>query len=618
MDDEKARPGNGTGTGATGELTNSADIVAESAQNVKSDLALIEKIKRSKNGAEFVRLWDGDMTGYHSHAEAVRALCDTLAWWTNRNPERVERLFRKSALYTDEWDVDSGGGTDGKAVIQAACDNCQGGYDPTAHFKEQADKITVRTESGTRSLADFHPENNNRYRFTDLGAGNLFADWYQRRARYCPERKKWMIYGGRIWEADEGNVKTMQLCKELADALVIYGLGLPESAERDAFRKFAESWQVRRYRETVLKDAASVYPVSALEFDKDPFTFNCQNGTLNLRDFAFRPHNAADMLTLISGANYDPDAKSPLWESTVNDIFQGDRALTVFTQKLYGKCLTGDTSDDRFYIKHGLTTRNGKSTMCETLRRLLGRGYCRSVKPETLAQRKYVNASAPSEDLARLKGARAVIVSEPDKNMTLSAGLIKTLSGGDTLSARNLNESTIEFTPCAKVILNANHLPRIDDSTVFTSGRVCVIPYNRHFREEERDKHREEKLASPENLSGILNWCLDGLRLIYEIGFDPPESVKMATDEYWEQSDKAKRFFSERLVRNPDGEIRTQEVYAQYSAWCAANGQVPESAENFKKNLAPYAQCRLKRPKGAGKAAAKLTLFCGVSWRQGA
>lgn len=581
----------------------------------KQDLTLIKKIKRSRNGAAFSALWDGDMTGYHSHAEAVRALCDTLTWWTNRDPERVDRLFRASALYTDEWDTDSGGGTTyGQAVIQAACRDCQSAYNPAAHFKGLADKITVSTESGSRTLADFHPESN--YRLTDLGAGRLFADWYKSRARYCPARKKWMIYNGRIWDADEGNVKTMELCKGLADALVVYGLSLPESAERDAFRKYAENWQNRRYREVVLKDAASVYPVSALEFDKDPFTFNCQNGTLNLRDFSFRPHNAADMLSIVSGVNYDPDAKSPLWESTVNDIFQGDRALIVFTQKLYGKCLTGDTSDDRFYIKHGLTTRNGKSTMCETLHRLLGRGYCRSVKPETLAQRKYVNASAPSEDLARLMGARAVIVSEPDKNMTLSAGLIKTLSGGDTLSARNLNESTIEFTPCAKVILNANHLPRIDDSTVFTSGRVCVIPYSRHFREDERDTHREEKLASPENLSGILNWCLDGLRLIYEVGFAPPEPVKLATDEYWEQSDKARRFFAERLIRNPDGEIRTQEVYAQYFAWCAANGQCPESAENFKKNLAPYAQCRLKRPKGAGKSAAKLTLFCGVSWRQ--
>ena len=158
MDNEKARPGNGTGTGATGGLTNSADIVAESAQNVKSDLALIEKIRRSKNGAEFVRLWDGD-TGGKPRAEAVRELCSTLAWWTNRDKERIDRLFRASGLMTDEWDSDApGGGTYGQAVIQSACDNCQGGYDPTAHFKEQADKITVRTESGTRRLADFHPE----------------------------------------------------------------------------------------------------------------------------------------------------------------------------------------------------------------------------------------------------------------------------------------------------------------------------------------------------------------------------------------------------------------------------------------------------------------------------
>ena len=360
---------------------------------------------------------------------------------------------------------------------------------------------------------------------------------------------------------------------------------MPESAERDAFRKFAESWQVRRYRETVLKDAASVYPVSALEFDKDPYTFNCQNGTLNLRDFSFRPHNAADMLTLISGANYDPDAKSPLWERTVNEIFQGDREEILFEQKLSGKCLTGDTSDDRFYIEHGRNTRNGKSTINETRARVWGPGYCRAVAPETIAQRKYVNASAPSEDLARLKGARIAMVSEPDKSMTLSAGLIKTLSGGDTLRARNLNESTIEFTPCCKIIINTNWLPRIDDSTVFTSDRVVVIPFNRHFKREERDTSLKARLSTPENLSGVLNWCLDGLRMIYETGFDPPESVIAATDEYWQETDKARRFFSECLTKNPQGEIRSEEVYQRYSAWCSANGQFPESDENFKRSM---------------------------------
>lgn len=55
--------------------------------------------------------------------------------------------------------------------------------------------------------------------------------------------------------------------------------------------------------------ALGVYPVSLDAFDAGPYLFNCKNGTLDLRTRAFRPHSAADMLTIIAGAKYDPAAQ---------------------------------------------------------------------------------------------------------------------------------------------------------------------------------------------------------------------------------------------------------------------------------------------------------------------
>ena len=70
------------------------------------------------------------------------------------------------------------------------------------------------------------PETNDRYAWTDIGNGNLFADWYENKARYVPERKRWYIYNGRVWEPDSGNLKAMELCKDLADALAVYALSI--------------------------------------------------------------------------------------------------------------------------------------------------------------------------------------------------------------------------------------------------------------------------------------------------------------------------------------------------------------------------------------------------------
>ncbi|MEI3298340.1 hypothetical protein [Dysosmobacter welbionis] len=75
----------------------------------------------------------------------------------------------------------------------------------------------------------------------------------------------------------------MELCKDLADALAVYALSIDEDGI-----DIRGKWQRRNNRETILKDAASVHPVSMTEFDQDPYLFNCKNGTLDLRTREFR------------------------------------------------------------------------------------------------------------------------------------------------------------------------------------------------------------------------------------------------------------------------------------------------------------------------------------------
>ena len=64
----------------------------------------------------------------------------------------------------------------------------------------------------------------------------------------------------------------MELCKKLADELVIYAVRLPEGLERDKYRKSVERWQVRRNREIILKDAAGVYPIKLTRFVEEQLT----------------------------------------------------------------------------------------------------------------------------------------------------------------------------------------------------------------------------------------------------------------------------------------------------------------------------------------------------------
>lgn len=460
----------------------------------------------------------------------------------------------------------------------------KGEFDTEAYFVEQVGLLTV-----------LHPDSNERYSWDDQGGGRLFADVFKDQARYVMERKMFFVYDGITWRPDICGLKAMALCKKLADCLLIYATSIIDERQRLDYLKHIRRWHQRSYREIVIKDAADVYPISASTFDTDPFLFNCLNGTPNLLTSEFHEHRSQDMLSKLSGVRYEPGAHCARWVRFIDEITCGDNELARYLQKALGYALTGDTSRECLFILYGPTTRNGKGSLMETFLKLMG-DYGRTAQPGALAQKWKANSGAPSEDIARLAGARFVNISEPSKNLVLDAALVKSLTGRDTINARFLNENSFEFRPQFTLFINTNHLPVVTDTSLFTSGRVKIILFLRHFEDEEQDKSLKDEFAKHENLSGILNWCLEGLRLIEEEGFDMPASVLAATDDYNRESDKIGRFFDEEMEKDAHAETRTAEVYARYQAWCIRNGFHPENIANFKDSVSRTAKVVRKRP----------------------
>ena len=469
------------------------------------------------------------------------------------------------------------------------------------------------SEFGARVLArlqELQPEKNKRYGWHDAGNGNLFSDVCYDIARYVPERKKWFIHDGLKWIPD--NLKAMELAKTVADALLSYAAQIEDETTKTAYLKHVSKWQQYRNRETILKDASSVRPVSISEFDKDPYIFNCINGTLDLRSGSFHEHNPEDMLSKISGVAYHPEIKSERWEKFIQEVTGNDEELARYLQKAMGYSLTGSTKYECFFILYGATSRNGKGTLCESFMRVMG-DYGRTGRPDTIAKKKISNGSGPSEDIARLAGARFVNMSEPSKTLSLNTAMVKTLTGCDTISARFLNENSFEFRPEFKLFINTNHLPYVDDVTVFSSDRVKIIPFTQHFGKDRRNIGLKEELTRSENLSAILNWCVEGLHLLEQEGFNEPAAVTAATNEYRQESDKLGRFISEEMTVGVEFEAPIMAVHSAYQIWCSKNGQYPEGIVEFRKSLAnANYTVKSKRPIGAGRNAGKISMVLGL------
>jgi putative DNA primase/helicase len=308
---------------------------------------------------------------------------------------------------------------------------------------------------------------------------------------------------------------------------------------------------------------------------------NVQNGVLDLSEgkFEFMEHSADLLLSKICNVEYNPAAECPSWNKFINEIMQGDTEKIKYLQKIAGISLTGDTKEETMFILYGATTRNGKSTFVETLGYLLG-DYALTMRPESLAVKQNNDSRQANGDIARLKGVRFVNASEPPKRMIFDVALIKTLLGRDSITARHLHEREFEFVPVFKLVINTNYLPQILDDTVFSSGRINVVSFDRHFEPHEQDKTLKNKLRSKSELSGILNWCIDGLKLYYKEGLLPPKAVTDSTVEYRQQSDKIGNFINEVLIKS-EKNCKAKEVYESYVKWCDCNGYGCENKGNF-------------------------------------
>jgi P4 family phage/plasmid primase-like protien len=296
---------------------------------------------------------------------------------------------------------------------------------------------------------------------------------------------------------------------------------------------------------------------------------------------------------------YDPEAKSERWNRFIHEIMSGDEEKAKFLQKAFGYSISGDTRYECLFVLYGATTRNGKGTLCESILKVLGSYGC-TARPETISLKKNNNSSSPSEDIARLAGVRFVNISEPSRGLVLNAAQVKSMTGGDTINARFLHENSFDFSPKFKLYINTNYLPVITDMTLFSSGRVMIIPFERHFDESEQDKNLKREFAKPKNQSAILNWLIEGYQLLKKEGLTLPDSVKTATEAYKRDSDKIALFFEDALEESPNSEVRTSEVYARYQRWCSANGCYSENARNFKQALTAIARVERKRPRSGG------------------
>lgn len=313
--------------------------------------------------------------------------------------------------------------------------------------------------------------------------------------------------------------------------------------------------------------------IKAEKLDSDPNMLHHKGGKINLLTGKNFPTHPQDFNMKSCNVEYKEGISYDDFEKILLEIHNGNYEIVRFEQKLMGSSLFGKRKDDNLPIKQG-KGRNGKTTYTNGLMYVLG-DYAGPIPSELLLENRFRNSSGPTPDLMLLKGLRIAFASEVDQGRKISPAMVKLLTGGDQIVARNPHDKyPTKFSPSHSVQMLTNHIPHIDGDDFAFFERVLIIPYRIQFvdrepldhNERRADKNIEDKLKAMG--PNILAWLVDGAILYTQEGLHPiPEEVRIATKQYREDEDTLGEFLGIHCDQVEDGKTGASRLYGLYKDW---------------------------------------------------
>ena len=317
------------------------------------------------------------------------------------------------------------------------------------------------------------------------------------------------------------------------------------------------------------------------------------NGVIDFKNKIFRDGYPQDYITKCTNIPYVEIDKSA-HKDTMNQI-------TLFMEKLFpieslnkymwshlASTLIGENINQTFNIYRG-NGSNGKSLLIDLMKKTLGE-YCGSV-PVTLVTDKRVNLGSTSSEIMQLKGVRYAHMEEPSKDAQINEGMMKQLTGGDSLQARALYQESETFTPQFSLVVCTNTLFKIVSNDDGTWRRIRIVEFMSKFvaemaaNSETPYEYLQDPLLKDEKLP---LWAPIFASMLINIAFESQGIVKdcdmvmSASKKYRQGQDHISGFVNEMVGKCEGKKINKRELCEQFKCWFQeqqGSKQVPKGIE---------------------------------------
>lgn len=292
-----------------------------------------------------------------------------------------------------------------------------------------------------------------------------------------------------------------------------------------------------------------------------PTLISVKNGVLNLETkqlLEFSPEYKIKNKILI---NYNSTAYSEIMDRTLNKICCNDKQLRMLIEEMIGYIIFRRNEIGKAFILTG-SGANGKSTLLDVIKRLIGKENISSVALNELNDR---------FKTFQLEGKLANIGDDISNGYIEDDSTFKKLVTGETVNVERKGKDPFDFENYSKLIFSCNEMPRINDLSDGLKRRLIFIPFNAKLskKDDDYDPFIIDKLLSEESLEYLLRISLEGLdRVLFNREFTTPKVVDETWEDYEKRNNPIIGFLEEGKIENES----TKDVYLQYQTFCSESG----------------------------------------------
>jgi putative DNA primase/helicase len=296
------------------------------------------------------------------------------------------------------------------------------------------------------------------------------------------------------------------------------------------------------------------------DFDSDINIINLQNGLYDIERNELLPHTPDYLSLNQKPIFYDKNARPKLFGKFLRQVLNPEERKTALQAMSY--TFHRDYELEYIFILFGLGA-NGKSVFTSIMTALHGRHNVSNVTIKQMIKNDFALSDLENKD---------VNIDSEAVGYISNTAVLKRLTGGSKQPIRvepkfKQAYDTILY---AKLFLNANKMPVIEDLTNADSRRFVILTFPNEFDSNKADPKLVSKLTTPQELSGVFNVLMIHLREVRrseKIHLNE-KTIEERRQKYERTANPVKEFLNENVYEAEDGYIRKPDLYNSFKDYC--------------------------------------------------